>query len=102
MDRKKVAETITYIAITINLRLNSIHDNISSRASLRNGPNDPRSSVAPPPVCGRVTAISDTSVSPEPDEFSFRFADITGQTAWLLRRLRAFKVQADLDRLFLT
>jgi len=26
---------------------------------------------------------------------------ITGQTAWLLRRLRAFKVQADLDRLFL-
>ena len=26
---------------------------------------------------------------------------ITGQTAWLLRRLRAFKVQADFDRLFL-
>jgi len=32
---------------------------------------------------------------------SFREADITGQTAWLLRRLLAFKVQADLDRLFL-
>jgi hypothetical protein len=26
---------------------------------------------------------------------------MTGQTAWLLRPLRAFKVQADLDRLFL-
>ena len=26
---------------------------------------------------------------------------ITGQTAWLLRHLRSFKVQADLDRLFL-